>query len=1060
MKSTYYHIYTLLAVVLTLATSSCVDDTFDRGDLSRLPDNVIRFDVSSGFESPSVNSRAADPGNIAENVDLPPVVFAEGSDTLYIHRYVASESERSTGRHPDTDATSRAAQVNDVKSFADVHKNFLVVAKYTDKNEAYIPQTKVEKFVNDAAGDVWYIDNPIYYWLDQRQLRFNAFAPGDSIGMLGTGFDLGAEEITFSYTPPVFTDTEGKRRDAEHQPDLMFATTTCSHNSGTIDHDYVPLNFRHALAAIKFAVRDVVNGEIVDITLTDIAGSGTCTFNPEAESAPAFTWNNLGAPTDYTQTFNYKTVDLYDPDKDNNGIPVGDLTPINDKKGWNDKTFMLIPQEIDDKALLKITFKSGDELKTLSGKLKTADIPLWEAGKEYIYTISTSSELWEYIFEVTGSEQALPNTAEEKAHPELCSFKVNDNSIIVNYTVTENAFYTVKSYRQRKNNTAIKEPVKWSAESTPGTNGSDNNSIQKKIEEYKHLLPMVVESNEWFPDQEQTKFSGGNSGDKIENTYNVVFKSQYVATDWDGDWQMRANHTLGSKDEPIDLSKRNGGLNTRNTANCYIVNRGGWYAIPLVYGNAITNGVTNEKAYKNNRKGLDAVYQHTAHDFVKHDGKEIKSPYIEGADNATLLWSDAYNIINKDSVDLKTIGGEKFVVFKINQLDLQQSNSIIAVRNSDNTILWSWHIWTCEHWFDESDDLVLKKGFVECDTYTDNLVPTTAGVTSFTAAPCNLGWCDVKFVGYLKRTGTITFKQTGNPSTSKPVKDINVLQRGEVIEYWIGNNTYYQWGRKDPMVGFINNENHIKSNFGPILYDVRNSLDPNSTIERGIQEPHALLVAINGRTTNDWIITNSYTYYNLWNNYAGQGDITLEGVMENNCHVFTPEYAYSAVKTVYDPSPAGFVVPPTTFFNIFVNGRADNNFTNSGTTLEVGFNGTRTKLDDKGTDRYKDKYYKWIAYSKKGYGSEITFTPTGQRWDSPYHSTLLISAGQNMNPHIIYLWSNCTNINNNGPANLGNSGYSFVLGEDYPDPTPLVSTTHFNGRKSMARPIRCVKEYQ
>ncbi len=1073
MMKLRHSIYILLAVCVSLTAVSCIDEVFVDDGYGTIG-NTIRFNVTSGFGGTDAVTRSGDNcGNDSD--DLDPVVLSAGCDTLYLHRDVVSESGRATGR--ELEAVTRAVPVNTVDDFISVNgeSGFRVMATFTDDNNKYFQFSTAVPCTSGEYGDVWHVTDPKRYWPDGRELRFDAFAPASAETLL-ENLDFGGT-VTFGYIVPTYTDGEGKRRDAEHQPDVMLATTSCTHNTDPDVHtDLAPLNFRHALSAIKFAVRDVTTGEIVDISIKGVAGSGKCTFNPEAESAPAFTWTDLGDAVDYMQTFNYVTKEEYP-----NLPALADATVINNE--MPEKTFMLIPQEIPEDAVLELTFKNAKgELKTLKGKLKTADIPLWEAGKEYIYTISTSSENWTYVFEVTGSVQT-----ENDEEPNKGSFMDDPDNIIVNHTVTEGAYYKVKSYRYRTNNPDIKQAVEWTATvldkkgeiQAYGENGSDDSIIQGYINEYKDRIKMTYTPEEWFP---ETEFTDDINGDGVKDTftgngstdfseYSVVFKPQYVATSWSGDWQMRANTTVGTKDAPIDLSKRNGGLNERNTANCYIVNRGGWYAIPLVYGNAITNGSTNLKSYVNERKNADAILGYTAHDFVKHDDTEINSPYISDADNATLLWEDAYNIINPKTVELRTIDGEQFVVFQVLQEDLQQSNSIVAVRDQENTILWSWHLWVSEYWFDESDDLVINSGLVECETYIDDTVPTTAGVTSFTASPCNLGWCDAKNVELLKRTGKITFTQTGNPK--KPAHNLDVLQREHLIEYWIGNNTYYQWGRKDPMVGFINSDNKTKNCYGPITYSFRNSLNPPATIGRGIKEPQNLLIQYNiedknveglsAPTTNDWITTNSQTYYNLWNNYAGQGVITVEGKLENNCKIYTPEYAYSAVKTVYDPSPAGFVVPPSTFFNVFVKGRVNNSYSDKTVTTEEGFNGTYTEIKRE-TGRYPNRYYIWIANATaNGDGGKVVFYPTGQRWDKAFHAGLQVSPGDNMNPHIVYHWTNNANINNQPITILGNSAYCFCLGpEGDPKQTAgfLASVTHFNGRKSMARSVRCVKEYQ
>ena len=93
----------------------------------------------------------------------------------------------------------------------------------------------------------------------------------------------------------------------------------------------------------------------------------------------------------------------------------------------------------------------------------------------------------------------------------------------------------------------------------------------------------------------------------------------------------------------------------------------------------------------------------------------------------------------------------------------------------------------------------------ECEDYDEGYEP-------FHIAPYNLGWCDAKKVWYLKRTGEIKFVQP----ESGTEKTLKVEQREEVIDYWIGNNVYYQFGRKDPIVGFVNSNSKVKYNFKPL----------------------------------------------------------------------------------------------------------------------------------------------------------------------------------------------------------------------------------------------------
>ena len=115
----------------------------------------------------------------------------------------------------------------------------------------------------------------------------------------------------------------------------------------------------------------------------------------------------------------------------------------------------------------------------------------------------------------------------------------------------------------------------------------------------------------------------------------------------------------------------------------------------------------------------------------------------------------------------------------------------------------------------------------------------------------------------------------------------------------LGNNTYYQWGRKDPML--------------PGVYQA----DGTSTMDKGCYTDSDKPEYAFGKTTLNTAAVNEYIrnphccntgsamdgqYYNLWS-----ADNTLTTV--NNERV---------VKTVYDPSPVGYCVPPSAVFTGFL----------------------------------------------------------------------------------------------------------------------------------------------
>ncbi len=211
---------------------------------------------------------------------------------------------------------------------------------------------------------------------------------------------------------------------------------------------------------------------------------------------------------------------------------------------------------------------------------------------------------------------------------------------------------------------------------------------------------------------------------------------------------------MNTQDTPVDLSLTDwNGRETyqRNTANCYIVRNEGTFQIPLVYGNAIKDNQINTESFYT--AGIATDFQDSygvpfnawSSPFIKDhasaQGKSIVS--------AELLWNDGKSKINNLSVD------ENFLTFDVESYS--PCNALIAVKDNDGTILWSWHLWLT------NQDL------------TPKVITNTAGI-DFKVMPYNLGW--------------LGWTRDGKPTSP-----------------------HYQWGRKDPFIA-----NKKPSQKGKILF--------------------------------------------------------------------------------------------------------------------------------------------------------------------------------------------------------------------------------------------------
>lgn len=186
--------------------------------------------------------------------------------------------------------------------------------------------------------------------------------------------------------------------------------------------------------------------------------------------------------------------------------------------------------------------------------------------------------------------------------------------------------------------------------------------------------------------------------------------------------------------------------------------------LPLVYGNAIKNGGENSAAYQGGQ-------------FNDYLDRTISNSQITGADDAVLVWSDGFFMFK----DIKLSDDKKYLVFTIDPDYMQQANAVLAVRDAQDRIMWSWHIWVTE-----------RPVYTEIHTLTDLFDQNN----KYGMMQCNLGWVDGKMVYYNRRNLTFNFTQTGSGNTDQ----LTVVQEGAEFDYKDVGSTYYQWGRKDPLV--------------------------------------------------------------------------------------------------------------------------------------------------------------------------------------------------------------------------------------------------------------------
>ena len=421
----------------------------------------------------------------------------------------------------------------------------------------------------------------------------------------------------------------------------------------------------------------------------------------------------------------------------------------------------------------------------------------------------------------------------------------------------------------------------------------------------------------------------GNGGTSAE-ARTMTFTNEYHDYKAEREAALKAAHEATGT---VDLSKVNG---PQETANCYVVSASGKYSFPMVYGNAIKNGATNASSYTSS-------YPASEHIFNKFWGaSEINSPYITGADGAKVLWTSTPDIVSD-----VTINGSN-VEFKVNKDKMKEASVIIGVTKNTlgaYNVLWSWHIWiTSKDVIDTSKDYFMREplGFRHTE------------------------WHGTTYEKDRKVRLTVTQTRTGKTAQVEFTQKASALVRE-------GEAMYYQQGRKDPL--YPSNGMSLQStgidpngyNRGflpfwavrmPLMMARFRTYDPNdSGIGKGEANGDWMWINFTDQHDNTKFYSDAQhaTYFNLW-------DV-------NNCVGYRNPNAF--VKTVYDPSPAGFRVPRLDEFTKINNG-------NNGKAAFVPAMGILSERNFTITDAGHSYY--WSSEKKKGPG---TLSST-QQWYGYY----------------------------------------------------------------------------
>ncbi|MBW4900749.1 fimbrillin family protein [Prevotella melaninogenica] len=421
----------------------------------------------------------------------------------------------------------------------------------------------------------------------------------------------------------------------QNQKDLMTACTgtTPIHYATQGTAPAVPLQFQHAMTAIRFKIGDRLSGthKITKIEIVGAKSKGKFTLPSSVQATSGASFNSAWSDVSTPATF---TLD---------GISVNTSGHVNETivgKDNDNFTFYMIPQSA---AGIKVKVYFDNQA---SPAIVAPFAGTWKAGTTKTYALSQSANNLKYTFEATPNPSEAANTEGATTSYQITSYVDDD-----------------KQHR----------PVKWKVVSYDA-DGDGTFSMSEKPD----WLTIPNEGRTTTQDVEQyTATFKANQRDVLAD-FNNAMKTADPVTNY-------------------NLANATGADAIENTANCYIISAPGTYRIPLVYGNAIKGGDTNASAYTSSKTKVMGTEEFVLQEFVDHNDHKITSPYInvqnsgDQATKAKVIWEDCQDIVT--TLKVTGSGADSYLTFTIDENKLQNGNAVVAVTNAAGTVMWSWHLW-------------------------------------------------------------------------------------------------------------------------------------------------------------------------------------------------------------------------------------------------------------------------------------------------------------------------------------------------------------------------------
>ena len=897
--------YVIICCILLL--TSCSDDLFGLSS-KNADDGGIQFGVTTeemGKEVVSVGgSRAAAFAGTPDDGDR----FIER--TLHGHNPYGLKVQRQpvplmgfnrgavkSGEN-GASGLSRAAANEVVTGLTNFHDS-LTIWGYTSDGTPLFNQILLTKVRNWRNSVEWPYDQGEY-------MKFYAVSPSlETINMSATGESYSTPP-TLTYTLPEEADElldvlygESEHISIAAGPAGSVSTNPQQENLGK-DNKFVNLRFRHITTAVRFS-QGTIPSNIV-IKSIAIEGSRVAgTYNPAALDAATATegaWSFAGGAT--TRTY---TVTASHTGTGNEGATDVPITGT--------PTLFLLPQTLPSGARMIVTLtETLDDLTT----------------KDHTVTCSLAGDVWkkgytvDYKITIGRLQEGYYLTAD-------CNVELEHNTNAVSSTLNVQSYQLLYDYSSGTR-VASYSPVTW-----------DIDGVSANDSEWVAMSGRTAKGLSWLADfrgvlNADTHYNGGADATA---TYTIAGQSMALSTSHDV--VLSANNTPAASNLDLSMYDPYVGAESRSTAetaNCYIVNRVGSYKFPLVYGNKKTDDVAEADCFKDHRGATitkrlikdQMALKQTTTDIVTGASRKITSYTWQPATNdsrqtlrAVLLWQDVRGFITNIgftsseinfSVGTSVPANAVIALQGRRETEYQKSTdggtswSLDTNKGTDGyeygqwETLWTWHIWMTDEVYrnqgvedETSYDAYYINGSKD-KTKADHIAKVQdydTPATTYKILPVNLGWVpdNDNFGLYKKREVWIKLKQTGTDNVAK----VHITQNARQ-ELYTGTGTVYQWGRPTAFPALRNISGTVRN-----VYDISGN---------NITSQFVLALADGPGDA----IAKPYGVLQLESNANSWFDVSSLDYNEATEHMWN-----SDSKTVYDPCPPGFRVPPAKVFRTF-----------------------------------------------------------------------------------------------------------------------------------------------